>query len=72
MLLTVAEAAKIRGTTRFSIHRWIRSGMHAHVVRCKWMIERADLDRFRPRPAGAPRRKGGRSQKTEDGSRKTE
>ena len=57
MLLTVAEVAQKKKTTRFSVHRWIKSGLRAKRLGNQWVIDSADLDRFRPRVAGHPRKK---------------
>jgi hypothetical protein len=53
-LLTVAQAADHRGTTKFSIHRWLRSGLRHQRIGHAILIESRDLDRFKPRPAGNP------------------
>lgn len=54
MLLTVSEAAELKKTTRFSIHRWIKSGLPFKWVEGKRMIDKTDLVSFRPREVGNP------------------
>lgn len=55
MLLTVAEAAERRKTTKFSIHRWLKTGLkHQRIGERTIVIKAADLDKFQPRTAGNP------------------
>jgi len=65
MHLTVAEAAKAKNTTRFSIHRWIESGLKFEWVKGKRVIDRKDLHQFHPRAVGNPNfgKKRGRPRK---------
>lgn len=55
MLLTVAEAAKRRKTTKFSIYRWLKTGLkHQKLGAHGIIIAAKDLDAFKPRGAGHP------------------
>jgi hypothetical protein len=54
MMLTVPEAAAQRGVTRFSIHRWLASGLPFEWVRGKRMIDSGRLAAFVPRSVGNP------------------
>ena len=54
MLLTIAEAAAKRNVTRFSIHRWIKSGLRAKRLGNQFVIDSTDLRRFKPRKVGNP------------------
>ena len=51
-LLTVAEAAALKKTTRYSIHRWMKSGLRFRWLGHQRVIESPDLDRFIPRRSG--------------------
>lgn len=55
MLLTVAEAAQRRKTTKYSIHRWLKTGLrHQRIGERVIVIDVKDLDKFQPRPVGHP------------------
>jgi len=54
MLLTVAEAAEKKDTTRFSIHRWVKSGLRARRMGPILLIDARDLEKFTPRKVGNP------------------
>jgi len=54
MFLTVPEAAAARHTTKFSLYRWIKSGLRARRVGRDFVIEKSDLDKFTPRAVGNP------------------
>ncbi len=54
MLLTVAEAAAARNTTRVSIHRWIASGLPFKWLEGKRVIDADELKNFQPRQVGNP------------------
>jgi len=54
MLLSVAEAAAKRGVTRFSIHRWIKSGLRHGRIGRQLVIDAGDLAAFTPRAVGNP------------------
>jgi hypothetical protein len=56
MLLTVQKAARARNTTRYSIHRWLASGLKFRWVEGRRMISESDLAAFRPRTVGRPRK----------------
>ncbi len=57
-LLSVAQVAKLKGVTRFTVHRWIKGDLPAVKVGNQLVIEQVDLDAFTPRPAGNPSFKG--------------
>ena len=52
--LTVSQAAAKRRVSRFTIDRWIRSGLKCHWIGPIRMIYAADLARWKPRPPGNP------------------
>jgi excisionase family DNA binding protein len=54
MFLTVPEAAAARHTTKFSVYRWIKSGLRARRVGRDFVIEKSDLEKFAPRAVGNP------------------
>jgi excisionase family DNA binding protein len=59
--LTVAQAAKVRGTSRIAIHDLIARGrLKAVTIAGRRFISREALDSFeRQSPPGRPKRKGG-------------
>jgi excisionase family DNA binding protein len=55
--LTIAEAAALRGVSRWAIDRWIRGGLPAQRLGRERIIARSDLDAFTPQGAGNPGKK---------------
>lgn len=58
-LLTVAEAATARKVSPRAVQRWISSGQLRAVEmvvggRSLYFVQRSDLDKFVPKPRGAP------------------
>ena|SRR5687768_15836679 len=64
-LLTVAQAAKVRGTSRIAIHDLIARGrLKAVTIAGRRFISRDVLESFeRQSPPGRPKRKGGATTK---------
>jgi hypothetical protein len=56
MLLTIAEVARRKKTTKYSVRRWIKSGLRARRLGSQFVVEARDLEAFRPRKAGHPRK----------------
>ena len=54
MYLTVAEVAAKKHTTKFSVHRWIKSGLPFRWMEGKRVIAADDLAKFTPRKVGNP------------------
>ena len=54
MLMSVAQAAKLKKVTRFSVHRWLGYGLKFAWIDGKRMIDSRDLEKFAPRKVGNP------------------
>ena len=66
--LTVRDAARLRGVTVATIHRWIAEGLlPAARAGWTWLVRRDAVEAVRPAPRGRPR--GARLVSTGDGRR---
>lgn len=54
LLITVSEAARLRGVSRWAIHRWLRSGLGHYRRGRSILIDRHSLLSFTPRGPGNP------------------
>lgn len=60
-LLSVGDAAALRGVNVRTVQRWVSDGLIPAVVsgagkRVAYLLRRADVEQFRPRSVGAPKR----------------